>query len=101
MTMIEVDGKRYQASPIFVSQEIYEAYLQVQPWNPELYLFVEIGDLLPAWITAKENEELVHLSTLDEIELFVDQINLKPLMSEKIHAWQRGERPQPPTEEPV
>ena len=98
MPIVIVDGERRYLPTYFVSQAVYNACYQGQPWDPEQYLFVEIDDLLPAYITAEESVRMAELSAADEFVAFADEIGLRPMPGEEFDAWQRGERPHPPTE---
>lgn len=98
MPIVIVDGERRYLPTYFVSQAVYDACYQGQPWDPEQYLFVEIDDLLPVCITAEENARMLKLTEMDEFAAFSDEIGLRPMHVEHLDAWQRGERPHPPTE---
>lgn len=89
-----INGERRFVSIPFVSQAIYDAYQQGQPWDAAMYLSVEIGDVLPAWITAEENGRLAKLTTLDEFEAFTEEVGLRPIEGDLFAAWQQGDAPQ-------
>ncbi|MCA9971845.1 MAG: hypothetical protein KC425_16590 [Anaerolineales bacterium] len=88
-----VNQVQRRISVLFVSQAIFEACQAARPWDTDRYLFVEIGDLLPAWVTADEQARLVQLTTFDQFGQFTDEIGLRPIASDDFLAWRDGKRP--------
>ncbi|MCA9971844.1 MAG: hypothetical protein KC425_16585 [Anaerolineales bacterium] len=92
MLVMIIGGQQRELPTRFVSQAVYDACSLAQPWDPQRYQFVEIGDVLPAWVTADEQTRLQPLTTLAELEQFVDDVGLRPILDGDFYAWQRGER---------
>ena len=86
---ILIDGQKQQTSADYISQNIFIHYHEGHPWDSEQFYFVDIGEIVPAWITSQEKNELEKLKTFDEIEKFVEKIDLKPILTEDLLKWQQ------------
>lgn len=87
---ISVEGQKQQTSADFLSQNVFLHYDEGRPWNSEKFCFVEIGGLVPAWITIQEKNDLEELKTIDEFEKFIEKIGLEPIFSEDLLKWQQS-----------
>lgn len=93
MAMMIVNGVKQDVPTLFVSQAIYDACWYARPWSPERYHLVEMGNLLSAWITWEEKTRLLQLTTMGQLETFIGDVGLRPILRADFEAWQQGKRP--------
>jgi hypothetical protein len=84
---ILVDGEEKLLAASYVSYAVYDAYRNNRSWNSEQFHEVELGGVLPAWVTSSEKEKLDQLNTFEEFETFAEHLNLKVLEAKEFEAW--------------
>jgi hypothetical protein len=82
-----IDGQERLLAASYVSYAVYDAYHNNRSWNSEQFHEVELGGVLPVWITTSEKEKLDRLSTFEEVETFAEQLDLKVLEAKEFEAW--------------
>jgi hypothetical protein len=84
---MRINGKEQLLATIFISSNVHESYLRGEKWDSEQFCEVEIGGVLPAWITMNENVVLETLKTFEEAEQFATELNLRPILVEDFNKW--------------